>query len=296
MPRIDMIQPNSTSSRFVIETSLKTDILRLAFFHDQLNNDLLYLPFEPFSHPILMGLFLQSPQTVESPPSDHLACCDHILFPRKGHVSLFITSGHNLNLLSLASNFNLFSQQVRTNTMRMRSFATTFLVLLVATLNPANAYSNYSVLITRGAYDEADCTGFVNAEIDQTIKDCAALATGTPPLNPKRKLIRRRALRTMPASSRRLACSGSTCSPTCIMLGHSCSDTCGSLCGDRRLEEEFLGGDAVESIREERELNPTDDVLIYVECKKQLKNLARDATHNCLGEFNALEIEVVTSD
>jgi hypothetical protein len=164
-------------------------------------------------------------------------------FREKKDVSLFIISGHNLNLLSLASNFNLFSQQARTNTMMMRSF-TTFLVLLAATLNPAKAYSNYRVLITRGAYDEADCTGFVNAEIDQTIKDCAALATGTPPLNPKRKLIRRRALRTMPASSRRLACSGSTCSPTCIMLGHSCSDTCGSLCGDRRLEEEFLGGDA----------------------------------------------------
>jgi hypothetical protein len=217
---------------------------------------------------------------------------------REKDVSLFIISGHNLNLLSLASNFNLFSQQARTNTMMMRSF-TTFLVLLAATLNPAKAFDNLKVLINRAGHDEEDCTAAVNDEIDQTIADCAALATGTNPLPVKRKLIRRRALRTMPASSRRLAgCEGlSYCSPTCIMLGY-CADGCGNFCNpERRLEEEFLGSDAVDesTIREERELNPTDDVLIYVECKKQLKNLARDATHNCLGEFSGLEIEVVTS-
>jgi hypothetical protein len=180
--------------------------------------------------------------------------------------------------------------------MMPRPFATFLLVLLAATLNPATAnFTNYRVMITRGAYDEQDCTAAVNDVIDQTIAECAALATGTAPLHPKRKLNLRRALRTMPASSRRL-CSGSTCSATCIMLGY-CADTCQNCNNGRGLEEEFLGGgDAVESIREERELNPTDDVLIYVECKKQIKNLARDATHNCLGEFSALDIEVVTSD
>jgi hypothetical protein len=182
----------------------------------------------------------------------------------------------------------------------MRSF-TTFLVLLAATLSLTTAFDNYRILITRSDdADESHCTNEVNDDIDEAIHNCVDTATGNNEKHPKRKKPnRRRALRTAPAATRELyACNSNDCgcSTACQMMGY-CADTCSwfspCVC-DRRLEEEFLESDDSENVSE-RELTMTDNAAIELECKKQLRDLAKDSTNNCLGDHNDLFVTCATS-
>jgi hypothetical protein len=158
------------------------------------------------------------------------------------------------------------------------------------------------LMIIRSGEDESQCTDQVDDEIDDIIYDCVGTSTGNTVAHPNRKKSdRRRALRAKPMVSRELMCTGCSCTWACIMMGY-CSDTCGggSTCTcDRRLEEEFLAeeGDTalMAALDAERELSIQDDNVIQAACKTQLKDYAHDATHNCLGDFQHLDVEVVTS-
>ena len=66
-----------------------------------------------------------------------------------------------------------------------------------------------------------------------------------------------------------------------------------SNCGDRRLEADFLGSDAVQSLS--RELTLEEDGNIKMRCKQAATNYARDSGNNCLGDHSAIDVVVKTS-
>ena len=174
----------------------------------------------------------------------------------------------------------------------MRSF-TTVIVILAATLSLATAFEDYMVLILRGVdKNEADCTALVTDELLDLIEECVADATGQKGVHPSRRNHDQRMLRTSTSASRELQsvdCS-EWCSQMCEMQGFcACSN-----CGGRRLEEEFLGSDASQSLT--RELTLEEDVNIKTHCKQAAAKYARDSGNNCLGHHSAIDVIVKTSD
>ena len=191
----------------------------------------------------------------------------------------------------------------------MRSF-TTVVVILAATLSLATAdFKDYMILIARGDdKNEADCTPVVNEEICDVIEKCVADATGKH-LHPTRKNDDpQRMLKTSMSASRQLdeldlcdpddpnydpddVCCLNSCSLQCQFMGYWCA--CSNCNPVRRLEEEFIESDAVQSIS--RELTPEEHGILKTECKQAAINYARDSGNKCLGNHTKIDVIVKTS-